>query len=230
MATPTQDDFIRSLTLAVRPGSSGRVALRAPVLSYAKAEPLEQPHHQPVTRAMALFMANLLLLGWIGALHVTKVPTLEERHHAALAALELAEPKEQRLAINAMPPETARELIARMKPADLDDMIETGSIGRLPDIPHPQDTKGYGNIDRALSPGSVLSFSEQKKLLQSVRDTALLAYEFQMGTEIMATGSIAGGSDGKASKAIAQGLGNGNGAAGRRINVNMDKPPLRGSL
>ena len=130
MATPTQDDFIRSLTLAVRPGSSARMALRAPVLSYAKAEPLEQPHHQPVTRAMALFMANILLLGWIGALHVTKVPTLEERHHAALAALELAEPKEQRLAINTMPPETARELIARMKPADLDDLIETGSIER----------------------------------------------------------------------------------------------------
>ena len=234
MASPTQEEFIRSLTLAVRPSS-----LRAPVLTYSPVDeplPIANPARavirpaprQPVTRAMALFMANILLVGWVSATHLLRETALQDREKAALAALDLGDAKQDRSAIAAMPPDTARALIAKMRPAADDDLIETGS---LPDIPHPRDTVGYALIDRALSPGSALSLRERRKLLDAVRDTSLLAWEMQMAHDMIATGAIAPRrSDAEPRQSRAQLFGQGDGAPVRSIDIHMDKPALRGSL
>lgn len=234
MASPTQDDFIRSLTLAVRPST-----LRAPVLSYTQYHeplPIKNPaqtsaapaQHQPVTRAMALFMANLLLVGWGAVLQLSHTASLEEREQIALAALELGNAREERTAIASVPPDVASAMIAKMQPSGGSDLADNTV---LPDVPHPRDTKGYAQIDRALSPGSALSMQERRKLLDAVRDTTLLAYEIQMANDLVATGAIAPrGSDAEPGQPRTQMVWQGDGAAGRRVNVNMDKPPLRGSL
>lgn len=224
MATPTQDDFIRSLKLAVRPSS-----VRTPLLTYKFAEPVEEDsRRQPVTRAAALFMANLLLMGWLAALEMTRVPSLDERQKMALAALELAEPKDERMAMDKIPSDMASALIEKIKPSQGDDLIVTGSV---PDIPHPRDTKGYAAIDSALSPGSPLSVQEKRRLQKAVRETSLLAYEMHLSSDLEATGAIAPlGSDNEPRQPRAQILGQSNRATVRRVDVNMDKPPLRGSL
>ncbi|MGL4494236.1 MAG: hypothetical protein ACRCXM_06850 [Beijerinckiaceae bacterium] len=225
MADPTHEDFVRALNLAVRPS-----AFRAPVLSYARSANRPLSEKAPVTRAQALAMTNILAIAWFALLAVMHVPTIEEREATALAMMDAAEPHAKRVAINSVPPHIVQQVIARMNNDTSDDALTTGSV---PDIPHPRDTRGYAALDRALGPDSVLTIPDQRKLLNSIRQTERLAYETHIAAglaDMTATGSIPRGSDHERAQTIAQRLGQGNGPAGRSIDIDMDKPALRGSL